>query len=76
MALTPSLLAVIERKTGETIAQLQEETLSARRAKIAIISGKTLHFTRRFPFVGRGTVMSEHLLSHEEVEKQFEEAIR
>lgn len=76
MGLTPSVLRSIERKTGKTIAELQRETLSERRERMETLHGRVMRIVTFFPFIGRGTVMGDHIMSHEEVEKQFKKAVR
>lgn len=76
MAMNAELLHLIEQKTGETIERLQAETLWERRFQVETKSGQPMKLLRCFPFIGRGSVMGAHLLSHDEIEKQLDRAIR
>ena len=76
MAMSTELLCLIERKTGMSIDQLQSGTISERRSDIESKCGKPMRLLRLFPFIGRGSVMGEFLLSHAEVNKQLDRALR
>lgn len=76
MALNTELLRLIERKTGKSIDLLQSEPLSERRREVEAKHGKPIRLLRLFPFIGRGSVMGEFLLSHKDVNKQLDRAIR
>lgn len=76
MSMNTELLRLIERKTGKTIDQLQSETLSERRKYVESTHGGPMKLIRLFPFVGRGSVMGDYLLSHKEVDRQLEHATR
>ncbi len=76
MAMNPELLRSIERKTGETVDRLQSETLWERRSLIESRQGEPMRLLRCFPFIGRGSVMGEHLLSRAEVDQQLDQALR
>lgn len=76
MTMSAELLDMIEQKTGESIEQLQAETLWERRRKIEARHPWRMRVIRYFPFIGRGSVMGEHLLSHEDVANEFDRAIR
>lgn len=76
MTMSAELLRLIERKTGKSIDQLQSETLGEQRCRVEASHGKPMRLLQLFPFVGRGSVMGDYLLSHREVDKQFDHAIR
>jgi len=76
MAMSAELLRLIERKTGKTIERLRSETLCERRRQVEAEHGSPMQLLRLFPFIGRGSVMGEHLLSRAEVERQLDRAIR
>ncbi len=72
MAMNTDLLHLIERKTGMSITDLQFGTVSDRRSNIEAKFRKPMRLFRLFPFIGRGSVMGEFLLSHSEVNKQLD----
>lgn len=76
MTMNAELLRQIERKTGKTIGELQSGTIDERRKEVETKSRKTMSFSRLFPFIGRGSVMGEFLLSHSEINKQLDHALR
>ena len=76
MPMNAELVRLIERKTGKTIDQLQTETISERRGEIEAAQGKPMRLLRLFPFIGRGSVMGDFILSHREVDKQLDRALR
>lgn len=71
-----SLERAIERATGQPIESLRNSTLTEQRRIVEEKTGHRLVFTRNFPFIGRGNVMRDQTVSHEEVEKLLAEAIR
>ena len=62
--------------TGESVEELRETAVDERRAAIEDDIGKPLSFRSYFPFIGRGNVLRVHVLSHEQVEKEFLRAVR
>ena len=76
MAMNAELLHLIERKTGMSIDQLQAGTISERRSEVEAKFRKPMRLFRLFPFIGRGSVMGEFLLSHADVNKQLDRALR
>lgn len=76
MALSAELLRLIERKTGQPINKLQEETIWDRRCAAEADHGEPMKLLRLFPFIGRGSVMGDYILSHSEVDRQLNKALR
>lgn len=76
MTMNAELLQLIERKTGKTIDTLQSKTISQHREEAEARHHEPMRLLRMFPFIGRGSVMGEFILSHSEVNKQFDHAIR
>lgn len=66
----------IEKTTRESIESLRDMPLDERRRKIEKKQGRRLVITRNFPFIGRGNVMRDRTISHEEIEKQLDEVLR
>jgi hypothetical protein len=73
--LSATLVALIEKKTGESIEQLQASPIAHRRIKVEASGLKTC-FVRYFPFIGRGSVMGDYLLTRDQVAEEFEKAVR
>lgn len=76
MTMSVELLSLIERKSGKSIETLQSETLSEHRSEAEAKHCEPMRMSRLFPFVGRGSVMGDFLLSHSEINKQLDHAIR
>lgn len=76
MTMNVELLSLIERKAGKSIETLQSETFSEHRSEAEAKHRKPMLVTRLFPFIGRGSVMGDFLLSHSEINKQLDHAIR
>lgn len=76
MPMNAELLHMIERKTGKSIDQLQSETIGERRCEIEARQGKPMRLLQLFPFIGRGSVMGDFILSHQEVDRQLDRALR
>jgi hypothetical protein len=76
MGLSTELLKLIERRTGESIKDLQRETIDDRRYKIEKKLARPVEFKSCFPYIGRGSVMrAEKIVSHAEVEQRLRKAI-
>ena len=76
MAMSAELVRLIERKTGMSVDKLQSGTISERRSDVEAKFHKPMRLFRLFPFIGRGSVMGEFILSHSEVNKQLDRALR
>lgn len=77
MSLNERVIRAIESETGKTIREIQEQTLSDRRREVeANHKGRKMVFSDNFPFIGRGNVLRDRVLPHEEVDRQFNEALR
>jgi len=72
---TTSFEQMIEATSGESIDQIRSTPLDELRAKEEQRRGKPLLFSSTFPFLGRGTVMHDRLVSHQEAERAYENAI-
>ena len=66
----------IEKIVGESMLSIQATPVDERRKKTEERFGKPTGFYSVFPFIGRGSVMREHILSHDEVEAALDEALR
>jgi hypothetical protein len=74
--INPLLIAAIERSTGETAKTLRDEPIEDLRAKREAKAGAPLRFISMFPFIGRGNVLRDKVLSRAEVDRQLLEALR
>jgi phosphoribosylformylglycinamidine (FGAM) synthase-like amidotransferase family enzyme len=77
LPLSETIVRAIESEMGKTIREVQEQTLSDRRREVeANHKGRRMMFSINFPFIGRGNVLRDRVLSHEEIDKQFNEALK
>jgi len=75
--LSETVVRAIESEMGKTIQEVQEQTLSDRRREVeAKHGGRKMIFPVNFPFIGRGNVLRDQVLSREEVDRQFNEALK
>lgn len=65
----------IETAMGESIENLRQIPIDERRARMENASGRTLFFRTRFPFIGRGNVMRDHVVHNDKVESDFLRAV-
>ena len=66
----------VEQLTGESVAQLRGRSLEETRALAEKRSGRPFQFISSFPFIGRGNVMRDRVISHQEVEASLDRALR
>lgn len=76
MALKRRVIAAIEKATGETVQQLRNTPIDERRNAIEKKHRKPMSFYTAFPFIGRGNVMGDKVISHADVEKLISKALR
>ena len=65
----------IEMATGESIDRLRRTPLDERRHALEQARGEPLCVRSYFPLIGRGNVMRDRVVPHEDVEESFREAI-
>ena len=75
MADLKRLEKVIERATGETVQIIRSRTIDETRA-ILERKGKKMKTFSAFPFIGRGNVQRDNILSSSEVNKKVDAAIK
>lgn len=68
--------AAVLLSTGRTADELRGMSPSELRLLAESRHGEPLRITTRFPFVGRGNVLRDRLLSHQAVEEMLTEALR
>lgn len=66
----------VELATGESIESLRKTPIDERRRNIEHNRDRLTHFTSWFPFIGRGNVLRDLAVNHEEADKALEEALR
>jgi hypothetical protein len=75
MLLSEAVVRAIKHDTGKSVHELQEQTLDERRREVEEDYG-TMVFPVNYPVIGRGNLLRERTLSHEEIERRFERALR
>lgn len=74
-----SALLILERAvelaTGETVETLRSRTLEENRSAVEA-KGRAFVFKREFPFIGRGNVMCDRIVTHADVELALDQALR
>jgi len=77
VSLSEAVVRAIESDMGKTIREIQEQPLSERRKEVEEShGGRKMTFPVNFPFIGRGNVLRDKVLSHEVIDKQFNDALR
>jgi hypothetical protein len=66
----------IERKTGESVESIRKMSIDDRRKMNEKKFHHVMEFVSMFDFIGRGNILRKNAISHGEVEKELEEAIR
>lgn len=76
MSLEKNVVEAIEKATGQTVQQLRATTIDDRRKLVETAKRKPMRFYAAFPFIGRGSVMGDKVVSHVDVEKATSHALR
>jgi hypothetical protein len=74
--MNPTLEKAVEKATGEKIEDLRSRSLEETRRVAESRHRRPLIFISKFPFIGRGNVMRDRLITHEEVEESLDEALK
>jgi len=74
MATKPFECAV-ERATGKSIGVIRDTPLTDRRIEIEQQRHRRIRLSNWFPFIGRGNVLNDRLVDHEEAERALKEAL-
>ena len=69
-------IKAVEQATGESIDRLRALSIEERRAETEARCGSKLRFTSKFPFIGRGNVLRDRAITHEEVEAALDKALK
>lgn len=62
--------------TGKSLEQMRNTSIADQRIEIEEKQGKAMRFVSHYPLIGRGTVLCSRVVSHEQVEKLFKEAVQ
>jgi hypothetical protein len=73
---SPILEKSLEEASGQSIQSLRSMSVSEVRAIAKKKFGGKFHIKSRWPFIGRGTVMRNNVLTHEQVETAFDAALK
>lgn len=71
-----ALEEAVERATGESVDALRSTPLDERRALLEAQRGERVKYVSWSPVIGRGNVLSDRIVSHEQAEQAYEDAIR
>lgn len=66
----------VERATNQSIEDIRATPLDELRRQTEKRLGRPIRFVSAFPWVGRGNMLRDRLVSHEEAEAAYEYAIR
>jgi len=66
----------IERATGDKASSLRERTLTATRKIAEQRNKQPMRIKSAFPFIGRGNVLRDCVLTHAQVEAELDNALR
>jgi hypothetical protein len=66
----------LERATGESLASLRDTPIAERRRTLERKFRRPMRFISHWPFIGRGTVVHGGTISHQDVERQLDRALR
>jgi hypothetical protein len=76
MVLKKRVLDAIEQATGQTVQQLRNMSIDEQRVAIEKKHRKPMRFYSAFPFIGRGSIMGDKIISHADLEKLVSKALR
>ncbi len=65
----------IEKATGQTVEHVRNTPIDELRQAAEAKRGGPLQFVSFFPWIGRGNVMRDRLVSHEEAEAAYDDSI-
>lgn len=71
----PALKQAVEQATGESIEVLRSRSLEENRRVAEKRHGRRLFFTSKFPFIGRGNVMRDRLITRQDIDAALDEAL-
>ena len=65
----------VEQLTGESVALLRSRSLEETRKVAEKRHGRAFRFISRFPFIGRGNVLRDRLVTRKDVEATLDRAL-
>ncbi|MBN2529126.1 MAG: hypothetical protein JXR76_22240 [Deltaproteobacteria bacterium] len=65
----------IEKETGLSIDEIRRTPLDDLRSLFERKNGKRMEFVKSFPLIERGSVLGDCVISHAEVEDDFDKAL-
>lgn len=71
-----SLVRRIEKRTGQSLSAMLSETLADKRKRLERENQSGLRFVRRFPVIGRGCVLGDHLVESKTLNRQLDLLIK
>jgi hypothetical protein len=71
----PAFERAVEQATGKSIEDLRRTPIDEQRSATEAELRRPLCFVSRFPFIGRGNVLRDRLLSHQQVEADLQRAL-
>jgi hypothetical protein len=75
-AVLTSLEQTVAHMTGVTVTTLRDQTLDERRKMLESQHGQPMKFISKFPFIGRGNVLRNKIVSGAEVNALLDQALR
>ena len=70
------LEATVERMTGMKAEQLRRQTITEGRLAAEKKAGRPMQFRSEWPFVGRGNVLRDRILTRDEINRSLDKALR
>jgi len=66
----------VERQTGQRAEALRSKSLTQLRKDVEQKIKGPMRFISRFPLIGRGNVMRDRIVNHQDVEKLLDESLK
>lgn len=66
----------IELALGEPVESIRNKTVDEKRCEIEKKKKRHMKFRSYFPFIGRGNVLRDKVVDHEQAEKDFRDALK
>lgn len=65
----------VERWTGRKVSELRYVPIEETRKSLSL-KGILIRLFSEFPFIGRGNILRDKIVSHDDVEKELDKALR
>lgn len=66
----------VERLTGYSADTVRNQTIEEFQAQVEARAGRPFRVENYFPFIGRGNVLGDRLVAHEDVERALDSVLR